>query len=192
MDGRPARSTQNMLHRRRTDGDRGRLTSCCRKHPCLSYLCSIIERASQFGVPQFIVGRIVNGLGLGILTSTAPPYISECSSAAKRGRNIAIMLTSLIVGINIAYWLNYGCQYISSSVSWRVPLIMQVLWAILICGMCTVLPDSPRWLYLQGRHEDGMPALQALRNLPADHHDVVTEKSDILAAIQLEHAGASS
>jgi hypothetical protein len=96
------------------------------------------------------------------------------------------MLTSLIIGINVAYWLNYGCNYISSSVSWRIPLITQIIWDFLICGMCCFLPDSPRWLYSRGRAEEGLTALQALRNLPRDDPELLQERDDIIAAIKIE------
>lgn len=56
-----------------------------------------VLQASSYGVAQIIVGRIVTGLGIGGLTSTAPVYLSECTKAVDRGSDVAKMLTTLIV-----------------------------------------------------------------------------------------------
>lgn len=71
----------------------------------VSFISSIIVvigavlQASSYGVAQIIVGRIVTGLGIGGLTSTAPVYLSECTKAVDRGADVAKMLTTLIVSI---------------------------------------------------------------------------------------------
>ncbi len=59
-----------------------------------------VLQAASYSRSQLIVGRLVSGVGIGALTSTTPPYLSECSTPAKRGRDIAIMLTSLIASAN--------------------------------------------------------------------------------------------
>lgn len=46
------------------------------------------------------------------------------------------MLTSLIIAIVVACCLNYGWANISTSVSWRIPIITQVIWHIFMCYMC--------------------------------------------------------
>lgn len=91
-----------------------------------------------------------------------------------------------------SYWITYGFSKVSSSLAWRIPLILQVIWDIIIIVFCIFLPDSPRWLFNQGRHEEGTRALQALRNLPANFEELLAEKDDIITAIQLEQANASS
>lgn len=58
-----------------------------------------VLQASSYGVAQIVVGRIVTGLGIGGLTSTAPVYLSECTKAVDRGADVAKMLTTLIVSI---------------------------------------------------------------------------------------------
>lgn len=121
-----------------------------------------------------------------MLTATAPPYLTECSTPKERGRDIAIMLSSLIVGINAAYWIDYGCSFLSGSASFRVPMAMQIIFCLIICFMVIWLPDSPRWLYYRGRTEEALKTLCALRNLPPDHPDLVRERDDILNAIKLE------
>lgn len=135
---------------------------------------------------QLIFGRIVSGWGLGMLTSTAPPYISECSTPDLRGRDIGIMLSSLIIGINAAYWIDYGCSFIDGSAAFRIPMAMQIVFCLVICVTVFFIPDSPRWLYYRGREDEGLEALCALRNKSAEDPALLRERNDILQAIALE------
>lgn len=48
-------------------------------------LCS-----SSFGLAQFIVGRTIIGLGIGILSATVPVWQAECSSSADRGKHVVL------------------------------------------------------------------------------------------------------
>ena len=54
-----------------------------------------ILQASPFSLAQLIVGRIVSGLGFGMLTATAPNWQSECSKAEHRGS--AVILESVFI-----------------------------------------------------------------------------------------------
>lgn len=48
------------------------------------------------------------------------------------------------------------------------------------------LPDTPRWYYARGRHEEGDSVLARLHELPPDHKDVLAVKTQILEAIEEE------
>jgi MFS family permease len=45
---------------------------------------------SSYGLAQFIVGRTIIGLGIGILSATVPVWQAECSSAANRGKHVVL------------------------------------------------------------------------------------------------------
>ena len=121
-----------------------------------------------------------------MLTATAPPYISECTTPSKRGLDVGVMLSSLIIGINFAYWIDYGCSYIHGAGSFRIPMALQAIFCILICVTVFFVPDSPRWLYSTGREDEGLEALCALRDLKPDDPALLRERDDILEAIALE------
>lgn len=54
---------------------------------------------------QFIIGRVVTGVGNGINTSTIPTYQAECSRTANRGLLICIEGGIIAFGTMIAYWM---------------------------------------------------------------------------------------
>lgn len=45
---------------------------------------------SSFHLAQFVVGRTIIGLGIGILSATVPVWQAECSSAANRGKHVVL------------------------------------------------------------------------------------------------------
>ncbi|BFZ62834.1 hypothetical protein YB2330_003944 [Saitoella coloradoensis] len=145
----------------------------------------VIQTAS-FGRPELIVGRVVTGVGMGFITSVVPIWQAECTLAHSRGRMIAVQLSMLIVGIVIAYWLDYGCSFATTSLQWRFPIIFQVVFAVAMIGLCCMLPESPRWLAARGRNEEALAILGALRDGSQDDVHVRAEYEEILASLALE------
>ncbi|KZT23359.1 putative sugar transporter [Neolentinus lepideus HHB14362 ss-1] len=152
---------------------------------------TVIQSAS-YGRPEMIAGRIVTGLGMGLITSVVPIYQSETTPAASRGRMIAVQLSMLIVGIVIAYWIDYGMSLKNSSVQWRFPIAFQVIFAFLLIAMCAVLPESPRWLASHGFTDEALSVLCSLRYAPAESPNVRAEFADIQHAIALESSESGS
>lgn len=65
--------------------------------------------------------------------------------------------------------------------SYRIPIAIQFAWAlILIVGML-LLPETPRYLIKQGRHDGAARSLGTLRRLPADHPSIQEELAEIKA-----------
>jgi MFS family permease len=101
-----------------------------------------VIQCSSYGRAQMIVGRIVTGLGMGGITSAVPVWQCETAPAYMRGRTIAMELSTLIVGIVIAYWIDYGCSNYANSFQWRFPIAFQIFFAILLIIMCFFLPGE--------------------------------------------------
>jgi hypothetical protein len=51
-----------------------------------------------------------------------------------------------------------------NEVSWRFPLAFQIVFALIIFSAILNLPESPRWLLMQGREEDALQVLEALND----------------------------
>ena len=75
-----------------------------------------IIQTSSFGVPQFLIGRLIAGFGLGIMTTVIPIWLAECAMPKNRGRMMAMQLSNLIMGIIIANWLDYGMSFYPGSI----------------------------------------------------------------------------
>ena len=76
-----------------------------------------------------MIARFITGIGTGIETSTVPMYQSELCEANKRGRLVASEPLFVGLGIEIAYWFDYGMSFTSGSIAWRLPIACQMIFA---------------------------------------------------------------
>lgn len=104
---------------------------------------------------SMLVGaRFVLGFGICIMTTAAPSYAVEIAPPQYRGRMTGFYNTGWFGGAIPAALIVYGCQNIGSNWSWRIPLLLQcVPSAAVICSIAFI-PESPRWLFAQGRTEE--------------------------------------
>lgn len=133
---------------------------------------------------QLITGRVIMGVGNGINTSTIPTYQAECSKTSNRGLLICIEGGTIAFGSLIAYWVDYGASYGSDEFLWRFPIALQIIFAVIICGGMTFLPESPRWLLSHERYEDAEKVIAALRGAERDSPEVAMERDIIIDSIR--------
>ncbi|KAI9322419.1 general substrate transporter [Dichotomocladium elegans] len=141
-----------------------------------------------------LAGRFIQGMAIGQYSLNVTVYQSELSPAHLRGRAISLQQFSIVFGIMVAFWIGYGCAYINSDASWRVPLALQLAPSVLLFVGCFFLPYSPRWLASRGRHEE---CLQTLAKLHAggDTNDpyVRQEYTEIMDQVKFDsEKGAKS
>lgn len=154
---------------------------------CAVLIVGTILMASCYERIQMMFGRVLTGLGIGFITSVTPVYQSEISSAKQRGWQVCCQLTTMLFGLMLAYWINYGFYFHTSSAQWRFPLAFQAVFAIYCIGVTMFLPDTPRWL-LRYRPESGKgeKVLARLRGKSVDDKRVQREKAEIVEAIKIE------
>ncbi|KAK9060370.1 hypothetical protein SSX86_021074 [Deinandra increscens subsp. villosa] len=101
-----------------------------------------------------MVGRFVAGVGVGYALMIAPVYTAEVSPASARGFLTSFPEVFINAGILLGYVSNYAFSHLSDHLAWRFMLgvgaIPSVFLALGVLGM----PESPRWLIMQGRLRD--------------------------------------
>ncbi|KAI9255523.1 general substrate transporter [Sporodiniella umbellata] len=154
-------------------------------------LGSILQAASN-GVPMLCVGRVLNGLSVGVTSMVVPLYQSEIAPKNIRGRIVSVQQWSITWGIFLSFWIQYGCQYINSTAAFRIPWAVQGVPAvILVCGM-GFLPFSPRWLADKGRMEEALKVLADIHGQgDPSHPNVLLEMEEIRATIHFDNEVAS-
>ena len=86
----------------------------------------------------------------------------------------------------MVYWAAYGTQK-SPQLGiwqWRVPILLQVFFPILVIGTMFWCPESPRWLVERGKLEKARANLARVRA----PDQVEQELEDIIMAVQYEKA----
>ncbi|KAI8866858.1 general substrate transporter [Ramicandelaber brevisporus] len=113
---------------------------------------------------MLIAGRIISGLGVGKLSMSVPLFQSEIAPKEIRGRLISTQQFAITVGIAVSFWIDYGFSQIKDSqASWRAPLGLQVVPAVILGIGMWFMPESPRWLIDNGREDDARAVLVRLR-----------------------------
>jgi len=92
---------------------------------------AVIQTCS-YSVAQMLVGRIITGIGTGIETSTVPAYQAELSRPEMRGRLISSEVVFLGAGIVLSYFFDFGMSFAPGPISWRLPLALQIVFAIVV------------------------------------------------------------
>ncbi len=138
----------------------------------------------NWGLGQFVVGRVITGIGNGMNTATIPVWQSEMSRPENRGRLVYIEGSTVAFGTFIAYWLDFGIAYDESSVAWRFPIAFQAFFSLILLFGIIVLPESPRWLVAAGRPEEAKLILGHIEDLDSNHDFVLSELSVISEGVE--------
>jgi len=123
------------------------------------FLISSLGTAAVTNWYLFMVLRFIGGMGVGASSVIAPIYISEISPAAARGRLVILFQTNIVFGIVIAYLSNLVIVNIlgpEQANSWRYMLGVMAVPSLLFLLLLRFIPESPRWLLLQGRDGEAL------------------------------------
>lgn len=127
----------------------------------MMYVLSAIGCAISNGLPLFVLFRFMGGVAVGASSVVGPMYISEISPADMRGRLAGSFQLNIVLGILVAYVSNYFFAS-SGDDSWRWMLGIMVVPAAVFALLIGTIPESPRWLILNGRTEEALPILRGL------------------------------
>lgn len=70
--------------------------------------------------------------------------------------------------------------------SYRIPIAIQFLWALILAGGLLFLPDSPRYFVKKGNLDAATSALSRLRGQPRDSEYIQVELAEIVANEEYE------
>ncbi|MDT0608122.1 sugar porter family MFS transporter [Croceitalea rosinachiae] len=94
---------------------------------------------------EFIIARIIGGIGIGGAILIAPIYIAEIAPAKLRGSLVSFNQLNIVIGISVAYFSNYFLVNMEGE-SWRWMLGVEAIPAIIYFLALFTVPRSPRWL----------------------------------------------
>jgi sugar porter (SP) family MFS transporter len=134
----------------------------------------------------FCLARFLAGWGVGLVTGVAPVYQAEISDVEQRGWLVCCQLTTMLVGLGLAYWVDYAFYFRPGEMQWRLPVALQCVFALYVVAVGLWLPDTPRWLMRNGRKAKGRCVLARLRGREVDDVEVKREVDEIEDAIRTE------
>ncbi len=128
------------------------------------FLVSAVGTAVPRTVAQFIIFRMIGGMGVGAASITSPMYIAEISPARIRGRMVSVNQFAIVTGFLVVYFVNYfialqGDVSWNEQLGWRWMFGSESLPALMLLVLLFFVPESPRWLTKQGRGDQALAIL---------------------------------
>ncbi|KRM60722.1 sugar transporter [Paucilactobacillus vaccinostercus DSM 20634] len=141
-------------------------------------------------VAILITGRILSGIAIGMASTIVPLYISEVAPAKIRGTLIGCNQLAFAIGMTTVYCVNAAIANLNStafnvSVGWRWMFGSGAIPAILFFVLTVIIPESPRFLFKQGKNDKAEAILVKLNGTS----NAQNEATEIKKSVQSEHKG---
>ncbi|NP_001287654.1 plastidic glucose transporter 4-like isoform X1 [Solanum lycopersicum] len=120
-----------------------------------AFLCTTAQ-----SVQAMIIGRLLTGIGIGISSAIVPLYISEISPTEIRGTLGTVNQLFICIGILVA--LVAGLPLSGNPSWWRTMFGLALIPSVLLAIGMVFSPESPRWLYQQGRISEAETSIKRL------------------------------
>ena len=163
-----------------------------------------ISAVASAVAPSFITlvaARMLGGFGVGAALIIAPMYIAEIAPAAMRGRMVSFNQLNIVIGISAAFFTNYLILRLGQSDlawaealrlgewNWRWMLGVEALPAIFYFLALFAVPESPRWLVMNGQDDDALRVLEKVSGSAQAKADIRAVKGSLHAERSTERAG---
>ncbi len=110
-------------------------------------------------MPQLIVCRFIQGLGLGAEIVVGYSTLTEFVPPASRGRWLSFLAFLTVCGFPVTSILGY---LIIPTWGWRPMFVIAGIGSLIVWYLRKNLPESPRWLEAQGRNAEAEALLQSI------------------------------
>jgi sugar porter (SP) family MFS transporter len=132
-----------------------------------------------------VLGRYVQGYGVGAGLLISPMFISEIAPPQFRGSLVTLSEVSLSLGVLLAYVGNVALAGLPNQ--WRWMLRLGAVPGVLLTLRIAFLPESPRYLVSKGKHDEARDVLRMVMD-PAPPEEV----EETLEEIETRNAEESS
>ena len=124
---------------------------------------------------NFVVYRILGGIGVGLASMLSPMYIAEIAPPKFRGNLVAWNQFAVIFGMLVIYFVNYSISKGGSgdawlnTIGWRYMFLSGTIPAALFLILLFFVPETPRYLMMKGNESAAHKVLTKL--VPAEERE---------------------
>ncbi|KAG9230767.1 putative glucose transporter rco-3 [Amylocarpus encephaloides] len=147
------------------------------------------DLADWFGRRSTVIlgsGRLIAGFGVGFVSAVIVLYISEIAPRKVLGAIVSGYQFCINIGILLVSCVDYATQSRIDTGSYRIPITIQMLWAIILAGGLFLLPESPRYFVKKGHIDRAATVLARLRGQPQGSEYIQQELAEIVANHEYE------
>ncbi|PQE22418.1 monosaccharide transporter protein [Rutstroemia sp. NJR-2017a BVV2] len=153
---------------------------------CAIFIIGVILQTASTGLGLLVAGRLVAGFGVGFVSATIILYMSEICPKKVRGALVSGYQFCITIGLLLASCVDYGTQNRLDTGSYRIPIGIQIAWALILAAGLFLLPESPRYFVKKGQLEKASHVLTRLRGEPEGSEYIQQELSEIVANHEYE------
>lgn len=125
----------------------------------LTFIAGIFCVISAKAFLLLFIGRLLLGVGIGIVSVAVPLYALELAPTERRGLCVSVFQLFLSFGIVMAFFID---MLLMKSGNWHAMFeVVLIPAAILLIGI-VFLPESPRWLLIHSKKEEAIAVLSRL------------------------------
>jgi MFS family permease len=154
----------------------------------LVFAIGVAFQTAATAMPLFVIGRVVAGLGVGIVSCLVPMYQSECSPKWIRGAVVSCYQWAITIGLLLAACANEGQKDKPDASGYRLVISIQFIWAAILAGGMCFLPESPRYLIKKGQYDLARRNLGRVLRADVDSAEVKAEYDEIEANLRHEQS----
>jgi sugar porter (SP) family MFS transporter len=153
---------------------------------CFIFILGVILQTASTALGLLVAGRLIAGFGVGFVSAIIILYMSEIAPKKVRGALVSGYQFCITLGILLAACVDYGTQNRNDTGSYRIPIAIQMLWAIILATGLFILPESPRYFVKKGNLEKATQVLTRLRGEPEGSEFIQQELAEIVANNEYE------
>lgn len=153
---------------------------------CAIFLLGVVLQTASAGLGLLVAGRLVAGVGVGFVSAIIILYMSEIAPRKVRGAIVSGYQFCITIGILLASCVDYGTENRNDSGSYRIPIAIQMLPAVILATGLFLLPESPRYFVKRGNLDRAAEVLSRVRGQPRDSDYIQQELAEIVANHEYE------
>jgi SP family arabinose:H+ symporter-like MFS transporter len=119
----------------------------------------------------FVLARLCGGIAVGAASAVSPMYISETAPYRIRGRLVSFYQLSIVIGINISYFINYQLHDIGPN-NWRWMFMSGAIPSIIFFLLLFFVPETPRYLFKSGQRDKAFDVLRRIGGRNNAEHEI--------------------
>ncbi|KAK9455202.1 hypothetical protein V1511DRAFT_459138 [Dipodascopsis uninucleata] len=147
---------------------------------CVILSVGVIVQLATDTMKALAIGRFIAGVGVGLLSSLIPLYQSETSSQKNRGTVVSSYQLHSSIGGFFSSVINELCKDNDTALAYKLPIALQLLWAVLLFFLVIFIPETARYYTRKGQLAKARQSISLLMSVP-ENSIIVTNELELMS-----------